>query len=67
MKKLSLEYVKLQKENEDLRKIIKGKALEVNKYRAISLNHSRSQQRTDQRVLVFTLKFEIPQQPIKID
>ena len=27
MKKLSLEYVKLQKENEDLRKIIKGKEL----------------------------------------
>ena len=29
--------------------------------------HSRSQQRTDQRVLVLTLNFEIPQQPIKMD
>ena len=30
------------------------------------LNHSNSQQRLVRRVLVFTLKFEIPQQPIKI-
>jgi hypothetical protein len=29
MKKLSLEYVKLQKENEELRKIIKGKLIIV--------------------------------------